>query len=101
MLRAYAKLEEAAIANGATPTPPEQWELETPEGVIVLVRDIADTGRARLDGRKGMVWSLDEVASVIRAHPVLVAAKEAFPGAEIESIRPPVAIRNFDDELPL
>src|ERR1051326_390915 len=86
MLRAYAKLEEVAAASGAQPSPPEQWEFETDDGLVVLVKDIADVGRAQLDGRKGQVWSLDEIVNIVRAHPVLVAAKQCFPGAEVRSI---------------
>lgn len=100
MLRAYAKLEETAVAAGAQPGPPEQWEFETDDGLVVLVRDMADTGRAQLHGRKGQVWSLDEIVSIVRAHPVLVAAKQAFPGSTVESIRPPLEVRDFDDQIP-
>lgn len=100
MLRAYAKLDELAVAAGAKPVPPEQWEFDTPDGLVVLVKDLRDVSRARLDGRQGQVWSLDEVASVIRAHPVLMAAKNAFPGAEVEDIRPPLDLkRSLNDSL--
>lgn len=100
MLRAYARLEEVAAAAGAEPKPVEQWEFETDDGLVVLVKDMADTGRAQLHGRKGQVWSLDEIINIVRAHPVLVAAKQCFPGATVESIRPPLEVREFDDDLP-
>lgn len=100
MLRAYAKLEEVAAASGCEPKPVEQWEFETPDGLVVLVRDMADTGRAQLHGRKGQVWSLDEIVNIVRAHPVLIAAKQSFPGAIVESIRPPLEVREFDDAIP-
>lgn len=104
MLRAYAKLDELAVASGATPNPPEQWEFETAGGLIVLVRDIKDTGRVELNGRQAQVWSLDEIASVIAAHPALAAAKAAFPGATIESVRPAKELRDdiasLSDEIP-
>jgi hypothetical protein len=100
MLRAYAKLDEIATATGAVPGKPDQWEFETPEGLIILVREIGDVGRAELHGRQAKVWSLDEVASVIRAHPVLAAAKDFFPGATVESVRPPVEVREeLNDSL--
>jgi hypothetical protein len=100
MLRAYAKLEEVAAAAGAQPAPAEQWEFETDDGLVVLVRDMADTGRAQLHGRKAQVWSLDEIISIVRAHPVLVAAKQCFPGATVESVRPALEVRDFDDQIP-
>ena len=88
MLRAYDKLDEMAAAAGAEAIAPEQWEVDGPDGLIVLVRDLRDVSRAQLYGRQAQVWSLDEIASVIRAHPMLVAAKHSFPGATVEAIRP-------------
>lgn len=104
MLRAYAKLDEMAVAAGASSAPPEQWEFDTPGGLVVLVQDIKDTGRVELNGRAAQVWSLDEIASVIAAHPLLAAAKAAFPGATIEQVRPAKELRDdiasLSDEIP-
>jgi len=88
MERAYAKLDELATAAGASTLPPEQWEFDVDGELVILVRDIRDTGRAQRHGRKCQVWSLDEIANVIRAHPALAAAKHAFPGAKLEPTRP-------------
>lgn len=100
MLRAFAKLEEIAVAAGASDAPPEQWEMDTPGGLIVVVRDLADVGRVDLGGRAAQVWSLEEIANVIAAHPLIVAAKREFPGAVVESVRPEKKLRdNLDDEL--
>lgn len=104
MLRAYNKLDELAVASGASLAPPEQWEFETPDGLVVLVRDIKDTGRVELNGRTAQVWSLDEIANVIAAHPMLAAAKAAFPGATVEQVRPAKELRDdlasLSDEVP-
>lgn len=47
---------------------------------------LRDTGRLQRHGRKAQVWALDEIASVIRCHPILAAAKDAFPGAQVVSV---------------
>lgn len=100
MLRAYAKLDELAVAAGASTAPPEQWEIETPQGLVIVVRELADVSRVDIGGRQAQVWSLEEVSNVIFAHPLLVAAKNAFPGAEVESVRPARDLRqSLDDDL--
>lgn len=100
MIRAFDKLDELAVAAGAKPIPPEQWEFDTPSGLVILVRDMRQTGQAVTHGRAAQVWSIDEIANVIRAHPVLAAAKDAFPGATVESIRTPRDVSDkLDDEL--
>jgi hypothetical protein len=80
--------------------PVDQWEFETPDGLVVLVRDMRDTGRAILGGRQAQIWSLDEIANVIRVHPILAAAKSAFPGAVVESVRASrTTLEELNDEL--
>ena len=100
MERAYVALEAAALAAGHEPLPSDQWEFETPEGLVILVKDKARTNMAETHGRRAQVWSIEEIASVIRAHPILAATKDAFPGATVESIRPPAKSRQkLDDDL--
>lgn len=100
MIRAYAKLDEIATAERGEPGPVTQWEFDTPEGLVILVQDKAQISRAQLHGRKAQVWSIDELASVLRAYPTLAAVKDAFPGSEIESIRVPAAtLEQLDDDL--
>jgi hypothetical protein len=100
MLRAYDKLDGLAREIKGEPLPVDQWEFETEQGLVILVRDLRDTGRAQCHGRKAQVWSLDEIANVIRCHPMIASAKEAFPGAQVVSVRPSkVAIDELNDEL--
>ena len=100
MIRAYAKLNELATAAHGEPGAPEQWEFTVDGQLIVLVRDLAHSTQDRLQGRQGQVWSLDEIASVLRLYPALAAAKSAFPGAIIESVRPPTpALSQLNDDL--
>lgn len=101
MLRAYAKLDELAEAAGHSRGRPDQWEFDTDTGLVILVRDRARMNQVDTGGRQCAVWSLDEIASVIRAHPEIVTAKNCFPGAEVLSVRPdPALVENLYDELP-
>lgn len=106
MERAFDKLEEIAIANGHTPDHGQQWEFEIDPGqLVILVRDRAEMAQVDTKGRTAQIWSLDEIVEVIRKFPVLSAAKNAFPGAELQSIRPDpeatAAINTIlDDEIP-
>lgn len=103
MERAYAKLDELATASGAEHGKPEQWEFETPDGLVILVKDIQRTNQVDRQGRQAQVWSLDEIASVIRAHPEIVKAKTVFSGAEVVSIRPVQARKiglEANDDIP-
>ena len=44
--------------------------------------------------------ALDEIANVIRCHPILAKAKDAFPGAQVVSVRPSkTTLAELDDEL--
>ena len=44
--------------------------------------------------------ALDEIANVIRCHPLLGAAKDAFPGAQVVSVRPSrTTLEELNDEL--
>ena len=100
MLRAYDKLDQLAREAKGEPLPVDQWEFETDFGLVILVRDLRDTGRAQRHGRQAQVWSLDEIANVIRCHPILAAAKDAFPGAQVVSVRPSrTTLDQLDDEL--
>lgn len=99
MLRAYAAMDAAATACGAPMAPVSQWEFEGPQGTVILVRGLDEVAQVDTGGRQVEVWSLDEVASVLRNYPTLAAAKQHFPGAIVETIRPAADIARLDDEL--
>lgn len=88
MLRAFDKLEALAIEAGYQPCPPEQWEFEVDGEAVILVKDIARLHQAETNGRRCMVWSLDEIANVIRAQKLVIEAKLEFQGAEVVMLRP-------------
>lgn len=100
MLRAYDKLDALAVEAGHKPADPDVWEFQVYGQTIALVRDIADVGRVDTKGRDVQVWSVDEIGNVIRAASIVVEAKHHFPGAEVQSVRPPVTmIEELNDEL--
>ncbi len=101
MERAYTKLEDAAHEAGHYPRHADVWEFTLRDGgVVMLVRDRAEMAQVDPKGRAVQIWSLDEVADVIAKFPVLSLAKEHFPGAVVESIRPSrEAQEALDDSL--
>jgi len=100
MVRAYDKLEALAIEAKADEAPPEQWEFETDDGLVILIRDKAKLGMVETMGRRCQVWSLDEIAAVIRNAKIVAECKLHFPGAELVSTRPArVAMDALNDSL--
>lgn len=101
MLRAFDKLEALAIEAGHKPGPPDQWEFEVDGEVVILVKDIARLHQADTGGRRCQVWSLDEIANVIRSQKLVVEAKLEFAGAEVVMLRPVKPNWNdLNDEIP-
>jgi hypothetical protein len=100
MLRAYDKLEELALAAGKSPAPASQWEFETNDGKpIVLVRTRAEMAQVQRDP-PAQVWCLEEIGEIITRFPELLAAKDAFPQAEIVQMRTdPLVIGELNDGL--
>lgn len=87
MLRAFDKLEEVAGAAGLSPSPPGTWEFELTDGTpVTLVRDRAEMGQIER-APATQVWCLEEIAEIIARFPQLVAAKHAFPEAEVIQVR--------------
>ena len=100
MVRAYQALDALAQAAGHRPTPPEQWEFEIAEGLVILVRHSDQIADVQTHGRACQIWSLEEVASIARLHPFLVSVKTHFPGAAIVRTRPGRDVVNaMDDDL--
>lgn len=100
MLRAYAKLEELALAGGMAPAQPGVWEFELSNGQpVMLVRTDAEV--AQVDRPAHVrVWTLEEVARIIERWPELVLAKQLFPEAQVIQVRTSQKVRDLiDDEL--
>lgn len=100
MVRAFDKLDELATEAGIEPGPPGQWEFTTSEGLVILVQDRNRMNQVDTGGRQCQVWSLDEIAEVIRNFPELSKAKDVFQGAEVVKLSPRAEIRSkLNDSL--
>lgn len=105
MAKATMAVSRAAEAAGAVPLDPEQvWEIGLKDGtVVVLCRSVEQAHRAVSDGRKGAVYSLDEIAELLSHYREVVRAKLTWPGATVTGARRPTdplpAIREHDDTL--
>ena len=96
MHNAWRALDQAAQVEGASELVPEVWEVALGDGrVIALVQTNVEAKHVLREGRRLEVWTLDEVARLIVAFPMLVRAKEIWPGAEV------VAVRHRAPELPI
>ena len=102
-LRGVAALEAAAIASGAKPLSGDYVEGRMPDGRVIAITATAyEAGKVKRDNREVVVYSADEVGRIIeglnKEAPVVDAIKNAFAGAEVESVKPVPA--NLDDEIP-
>ncbi len=85
MVKAYEVLDRAVEASEGVPRPIEQWEVALDFGaVLVVVQHPDDAAKVKDDGRKKVVWSLQEVANLIDSHTASIYAKIEFPGATVE-----------------
>lgn len=100
MLRAFAKLEEVALAAGREPAPPGTWEFELADGTpVLLVRDRAEMDQPERP-KGAQVWALEEIVAILAQYPALRRAKDAFPQAEVIQLRTSAKTRELvDDEL--
>jgi len=102
-LRGVAALEQAAIAAGAKPLSGDYIEGRMPDGrVIAITATGYEAGKVKRDNREMVVYSVDEIGHIIeglnKEAPVVDAIKNAFAGAEVQSVKPVPA--NLDDEIP-
>tara|TARA_R100001480_G_scaffold141747_5_gene139105 strand:+ start:5297 stop:5791 length:495 start_codon:yes stop_codon:yes gene_type:complete len=102
-LRGVAALEAAAIASGAKPLSGDYVEGRMPDGrVIAITATGYEAGKVKRDNREMVVYSADEVGRIIeglnKEAPVVDAIKNAFAGAEVQSVKP--VKYDLDDEIP-
>jgi hypothetical protein len=102
-LRGVAALEQAAIAAGAKPLTGEYIEGRMPDGrVIAITATGYEAGKVKRDNREMVVYSADEIGRIIeglnKEAPVVDAIKNAFIGAEVQSVKP--VKYDLDDEIP-
>jgi hypothetical protein len=102
-LRGVAALEAAAIAAGAKPLSGDYVEGRMPDGrVIAITATGYEAGKVKRDNREMVVYSADEIGRIIeglnKEAPVVDAIKNAFAGAEVQSVKP--VKYDLDDEIP-
>jgi len=102
--RAYAKLEQEAIARGHSEVTGDYFEAAMADGkVLAVCKTKADCVKVARDNREMVVYSVDEIAHLlsVQSKPVVDKVNEVksiFPGAEIVSIKP--IDEPLDDEIP-
>jgi adenylate kinase len=94
MITAWHALDRQAEADGVRPSRPDAWEALLPDGSVLVVcrtdRDAAAWRQEPEDERACVVWSLEEVARLVRTTALaLTEAKAAWPGAVVVSPRIP------------
>jgi hypothetical protein len=93
--RGWRAMEAEALARGCFPLPPMCFSVRSEDHIIEIAFDQAHATaliwQARVEGRTTAVWTLEEVATVLRLHGVAHAAKEAWPGALVTT--PPADMR--------
>jgi hypothetical protein len=85
MVRAWNALDQTAEELGAAYVPGEVWETSFSDGTVVaVVRTSAEAHKVIADGRKVVVYSLEEVAKLLEGSRLVNQVKAAFPGATVE-----------------
>jgi len=102
--RAYAKLEQEAIARGHSEVTGDYFEAPMANGkVLAVCKTKGDCTKVARDNRQMLVYSVSEIAHLlsIQNKPVVEAVNEVksiFAGAEVVSIKP--IDDALDDEIP-
>jgi hypothetical protein len=113
MVNAWQALDAAATTAGAELLAPQVWEVAVGEGadayVAAIVPDNTHAHAVTAQGRKVVVFTLDEIAKLLAAMPAITKTKTLFPGAAVTAVRqsiedPLLAIHDtdmpLDDEIP-
>ena len=88
MARAWHTLDCTAMDAGAQPLAPDIWEATLDDGtVLAIVREPWDAGTLRPEGRKVVVYTLDEVAKILSGYADFTRIKIQWPGAEVTVVR--------------
>lgn len=101
LIRGMNKLVEEAAAAGHKPQEADWFETPLKDGrVLRIVREWPEFA-TRVDDKRIVVWSLQEVARIVEGHSVVNAVKDAFPGAMVTEARTKQPTdTELDDEIP-
>lgn len=106
--RGWRAMDAEATARGCFPLPPACYSVEVDGHIVEIAQDqthaTALIWNARNEGRTVAVWTLAEVATVLRQHGVAHKAKEVWPGALVTALpaehRPGKRKMDVADEIP-
>ena len=88
MTKAWMALSRAAEAAGSVELSPAVWEVPLADGTVVaLVRSPEEARAVILEGRKVVVYTMEEIGRMLENYREVVDTKLAFPGAEVTAIR--------------
>ena len=105
MVNAWLALDRAATAAGKLPLNPQVWEIPVSDPalsddptraayVLAIVPDDATAHHVVSEGRKVVVYTLEEIARLLALYPDIARAKAVFPGATVTAVR-----RSVNDPL--
>ena len=102
MMRAYTAMQSEARNRGHDELQGTWFECETPDGrVLIVAPSFAESHKAARERPDALVYSIDEVASIIckdKTGRFANAVKEVFPVATVESVRQ--VKDDLNDEIP-
>ncbi len=88
--RGWKAMDAEATARGCSPLPPACYSIRCDDHIVEIAIDqdhaTALLWWAKNEGRTVAVWTLQEVATVLRLHGVAHKAKEVFPGALVTAM---------------
>lgn len=96
------RMNELALEAGHKPIIAELWEAEIDGFHFGILRD-ADAWPAARAQRPGLtIFNMREVANALKSYgDLVVAAKQAFPGAQVAAVRQRTELEeSLDDEVP-
>jgi len=90
MVSAWQALDKEAIHLGQPKLSPVCWEVRLEDGTVAAIvpKDVY-AHAVVAEGRKLVVYTMDEIGRLLSHYPQIAKAKEVFPGATVEAVRRP------------
>jgi len=87
MIRLLGIMDAEAARLGHAPLDPTVWETRAPDGrVLAIVRTAAEASAVVREGRAMTVYTLEEIARLLRKVEMIDAIKLEFPGARVSRV---------------
>ena len=87
MLLAWSALDAVAAKAGASPISPNVWEVTLEGGTVVaIVQDAAEAHEVVAQGRKVVVYTLDEIGRMLSFYEGTMKVKMRFAGATVTRV---------------